>query len=181
MTDGINDPIVQPLADEKYLAAVIALHDEIRTNSPTGYLAAKPPEYFRDLLSGRGGVLLGTIIDGSLAGFVVVVIAPDLKEACSKHHITYPDADGRIARDCGQGSVATVQSLCVETHWRGRNIASNLIKAAVGWAEDHGCVHLLTQVASDNVASWMRFLGCGFAIVGYWQHGHQRFLLRKIA
>ncbi len=169
---------IKTLSGAEWLDAVVALHSDLLKSSPE-YLMPKSPEYFLRLLLGDGGVLLGAVSGKELAGFVAVLSDGGFAHSHAAGHITCPDDDGRLAAAYGKGAAGVMQSLCVGTKWMGCGVAGRLIEAAVNAADVAGQAHLFAQVADRNVASWVKFLAKGFAIVAAWESGHWRFLLRR--
>ena len=172
---------VQVLTGEGWLDRVVAVHTQVRAEMPESqrhFLLPKPPAYFRDLLLGKTGALLGVMAQDDLVGILGVVKVESFAKAHAEGLITYPDDDGLLGDFCGVGAVAVAQSLCVLNASMGRGLLGHLVQGAVTWAGQEGCAHVFAQVADQNVMSWIRFMNQSFALLASWESGHGRFLLR---
>jgi hypothetical protein len=171
----------QILAGLEWLPKIMALHQAVRAEMPEAkrhVLIPKTEAYFRDLLTGKTGVVFGVVAQGKLVGFMNGVRCTSFGQAQAEGFLTCPDTDGSIAAAYGKGSVAVAQSLCVLNAFGGRGFSHALIRAFVVWGTHEKFTHLFAQIAQENAPSWMRFMSYDFAIVDGWIGGHKRFLLR---
>jgi GNAT superfamily N-acetyltransferase len=172
------------LTELDWLAPVVALHELVRAEMPDNqrhFLLPKPPEYFRALLTGKTGVLLGAFVNGDLIGSMALVWAETFAAALAAGRITYPDTDGRLTKLYRKGGTAVIQAMGLRNIHSGHGLSRSLLQAAIGLAGQRGCSHLCAQVAEQNALSWLRFLDQDFAIIAAWTGGHRRYLLRWLS
>ena len=172
---------VRILSGLDQLERVTALHEQVRAEMPDTqrhFLLPKAPEYFRDLLTGKIGVLLGAFAEDELVGSMAVVWAASFASAHAEGRLTCPDSEARLAKKYRAGSAGIIQSMSVQSAYLGRGFSRTLIQAAIDQAKRRGCAHLFAQIAEQNTLSWLRFLDQDFAILAAWASGHRRFLLR---
>ncbi|MDD5585906.1 MAG: GNAT family N-acetyltransferase [Alphaproteobacteria bacterium] len=172
------------LSGEIWLETVTALHEKVRAEMPESrrhFLLPKPPEYFRDLLNGKNGILFGAFADGELAGSMALVWEDSFAAARAAGRVTFPDTEGRLAKKYRKGSVGVIQAMGLQGAYMGRGFSRLLLQAAIDRAAQRGCAHLFAQAAEQNTLSWLRFLDQGFAIATAWTGGHRRFLLRWLS
>jgi hypothetical protein len=172
------------LSGEKWLQTVTALHKRVRAEMPDSkraFLLPRTPDFFRSLLTGKAGVLFGLFAGAELVGSMALLWADSFSGAREEGLITYPDADGRLAKKYRKGSVAVVQAMGLLNAYMGRGGSRALVQKALECARSHGCAHVFAQIAAQNTLSWLRFLDRGFAIAATWTSGHPRFLLRWLS
>lgn len=171
------------LAGQEWLETVMRVHIAVRATLPVGqqrFVVSREKKYFADLLSGRGGALLGMIIDERLAGFLAMVFADNYSSAISAKFVTYPGEKKVLAARYGDGGVCVIQSMCVLKEWSGNGYSRELLCKAIAYASfQKKCKNLFAQVASQNAQSMDRFLEAGFHPVASWNVDHWRFLLHR--
>ena len=172
---------VKVLSGLDRLNLVTMLHEKARaemSETQRHFLLPKPPGYFRDLLTGKTGILLSSFANDEPVGSLSVVWADSFAAAHAEGRLTCPDPDGHLAKTYCEGHVGVIQAMSVRSAYMGRGFSRALIQAAIKQANRHGCVHLFAQIAEQNTLSWLRFLDQDFALLAVWASEHRRFLLR---
>jgi len=172
---------IRILAGMHWHQAVMSLHKQVREEMPQEqrhYLLPRTPEYFRDLLTGKSGLLLGAFADGGLVGSMALSMANGWTEAKERKLITFPDKSGALAKKYRKAAICVFQAMGLRQAYMGRKLSCSLLRAGIKAAVDYGCTHLFAQTAEQNALSWLRFMERGFAVIAAWSGGHSRFLLR---
>jgi ribosomal protein S18 acetylase RimI-like enzyme len=163
------------------VSAASLLHAQVREELPDEKkhaLLPRPEAFFQNLLSGKTGALFGAFDGSELVGMVAVLPASSWQAACQAKLVGYPDADGAVAQECGEGAVGVIQSLCVLKKAKGQGVALDLIKAALAFAQEKEIHTLFAQVASDNTCSCVQFIKASFAVAATWPAPYEKHLLR---
>ncbi|MFA6279504.1 MAG: hypothetical protein WC612_01745 [Bdellovibrionales bacterium] len=161
--------IIVHLTSQEWLAPVLALHAQARSELPDDkkhMLLPRPAAYFEELLTKETGAVFGAVQGEQLVGMVAVVRSTNWLMAHQAKHVTCPDKGGSVRRASGFSAVAVVQSLCVLK--RGNGIAIDLIAATKGWAAQKGCSFLFAQVAQDNACGQKKFKQNNFCSAAEW-------------
>jgi GNAT superfamily N-acetyltransferase len=169
------------LTGSEWLDTVLALHNRVRAELPESrrhFLLPKTSDYFRALLEGKGGYLIGAFADDELVGSLALAINDSLASAHTTQRLTCPDANGHLAKTYGKGTVGVLQSMGVLSPFMGRGVSRALLQTALTKATRQGCAHVFAQIAAQNTLSWLRFMDRDFALIATWVSGHRRFLLR---
>ena len=150
----------------EHLAQVLALQDETRAALPETqkmFVLPQPPEYFRGLLSGDTGVMIGVRVRGQLVAQMALMGPIQLcdaiqRNAITRNHITLHHA-GPFE------SVVIAKSMTVHPAWRGNELSAIMLESVLSLPIARTADHVFAQISAENIRSWDIFLRHGFGIV----------------
>jgi len=175
---------IKQLTGKEWLTPIQSLHKQVQEELSADkkhFLLPKDGGYFYNLLSGRGGVLLGVFVKNKLVGSTVLSLCNNFTEAKAEKRLTYDDKAGLVRKDCGNQSVGVIQSLCVLKDFYKQGLSSPLLETALTFAQQADVARVFAQVAVDNVPSWQQFLSNQFAILDVWKTDYNRYLLHHLS
>ena len=150
----------------EHLAQVLALQDETRNALPESqkmFVLPQQPAYFRDLLSGETGVMVGVRVRGQLVAQMALMGPLKLCDAISRNAITRNEV---TLHHAGQfESVVIAKSMTVHPAWRGNELSGIMLESVLTLPMARTADHVFAQISADNIRSWDIFLRNGFGIV----------------
>ena len=150
----------------EHLAQTLALQEETRATLPDAqkmFILPQTPDYFRDLLAQRTGVLIGVRARGQLIAQMAVKGPMKLCDARDSYAITRNDIEFHHASEFE--SVVVAKSMTVHPTWRGNDLSATMLQCILALPMVRTADHLFAQMSVDNVRSWDMFLRNGFGIV----------------
>ncbi len=149
------------------LAAVLELQEHTRAALPEGhkmFVLPQPESYFRDLLEGKTGLMIGIRAEGKLLSQMALMGPLTLDQMIDRQKLTRNEIEFHHAGHHDQ--VVIAKSMAVHPDWRGNELSQHMLEAAVNSPLAHGADHVFAQISVDNVRSWELFLREGFGIIG---------------
>lgn len=141
-----------------------AFHQAVVDGQGAGeqFILPKSIDFFSSHLErhNEGAAVIGAVdLSGNILGQAVITAPTD----------EYSDT-GMVDMDISQilplNTLSVLRSVGVVDRYRGQGIMHNLVDMWIQHAQRNNRPRLLTEVATDNIASWGTFLDKGLAIVG---------------